>query len=107
MNPAPRFHSEAVGRAGILDLLIPAAAPKDFEFSLWRTCGIGHIPGWIGRIPVEHPLPDIPMHVVKPPGIRPLLADWMRALITVFHRPGILSRLRSCITETVKIGRSR
>ena len=65
----------------------PAATPKNPERARGGAFGVRHASAGIRAIDVLNPLPDIPDHVVQPPGIRSLLAHRMRRLFTVVDAP--------------------
>jgi len=54
-------------------------------------------------VPVLTPLPDVPVHVVKPPGVRDLLAHWMCRIVGVAIPPTLPFRSASASPEENRV----
>ena len=92
---APISHAAAHGA------IAPAAAPVTFGIAGRRTLRIDLVSCCVGPTPVMHPFPDIPMHIVQPPGVRLELPYRMGGALVVLVIPGILLQQRIVIAKTV------
>ena len=98
--------AEALSGARVRPGVVPAATAQNPVRARCRSLGIGHVTRRVSRlVPVRHPFPDIPGHVVKAPRIGGVLAD-VASLVDSAAR---VIRLRACdrVTPRVRRGRSR
>ncbi len=87
-------------RPGVAGPEVPAAAAVHPVRGLKGASGVVHRRTLvvIGRVPVRAPLPDVPVHVVQPPGVRIVAAHRCRVDETILRgngpRPVRILRLR-------------
>ena len=65
----------------------PAAAAHDTVAARGRTRRIRDAAGRIFTIPIITPLPNVPVHIVEPPKIRPFLPRGMRSISAIAFLP--------------------
>ena len=81
-------------RPTIRGLVEPTAATDHAERALFWATRIADCTVGILTVPVAAPLPNIPMHVVKTPGIRLQKANRMCPVRTVAFKPTVLGHRR-------------
>src|SRR5258708_3279187 len=84
MNAVGGRHHETVRRSRELDIVIPAASVKHFEFASRRPRGILKVRVRKRFKPIGTPLPYIAMHIMQSPWVRTFLADWMGSRPAIF-----------------------
>ena len=57
---------------------VPTSALGYFPRSRCRSRWIGYRSGQVGSVPIVRPFPDVPVHVVKAPGVGGVLPDLAR-----------------------------
>jgi hypothetical protein len=77
----------------------PTAAPMHAVRARGRACRIHCRTTHILPIPVLHPLPDITIHVIEPPGVRLKLPYRVRLPFSIPVIPGIASELALTIPK--------
>ena len=81
-------------------VVVPRGAPAQRAVgTLQWTNRINDCSGLIGRIPIPAPFPDIPNHVIKPPGIGDFLTHRMYCHPRVLIKPGVLPQGCRIVTE--------
>ena len=68
----------APGGTQVRSAVVPGTTADDPGRVQSRTLGVGNRTAWISAIPIGTPLPNIPVHVVKAPGVGRVLADVLR-----------------------------
>ena len=63
------------GCSGYGLVTVPASALGYFPPSRRRSGGIGRRSGGVGAVPIGDPFPNVPVHVVKAPGVGGVLAN--------------------------------
>ena len=85
----------AKSRAANVGAVIPAATTQDAARARTRARRIGHRRRWITAIPIFTPLPDIAVHIVKPPSVW-RIRSYRRSLFTITAFRGRSIRIRMC-----------
>ena len=93
-------------RTQILGRVAPTAATQHASRARCRTSGVSHGTTWILAMPILAPLPDIAMHVIKPPriwlsAIRCVLDARVSRFLGLRMKPSVLSQHCSIITKAV------
>ncbi len=70
--PEARVVAEPAGGAAVPGVVAPAPAPVNTRFDPEADSYRIHRPGWRVHIPVQAPLPHIPVHVIQSPRISAL-----------------------------------
>ncbi len=83
----------AVGGSAELRVVEPCAAPDHAKRTRSRADGIGRDARRIFLISVPAPLPHVPVHIVKPPAVRPFLGRHLRFPSAVSLMPTHLIQL--------------
>ena len=106
LGATARRSVDAPSHAAITGAVAITPASNDPHGARTRATRVGHRTAGIGPIPVRYPLPDVPVHVVQTPGVRPLLPDLTGSQksppIRVLDIPGIQPQL---IRRTPKVVR--
>src|SRR5437016_1568581 len=61
----------------------PTAAAEHVVGARCRSLGIDGVPAGIRPVPVQAPLPEVPVHIIQAPRVGQLLPDRMRGVVAV------------------------
>jgi len=64
-------------------IAIPTAPAKHAVQARSQASGISHTPARIGSIPIQTPLPHVPVHVIQSPSVGLLQPHWLTRTTTV------------------------
>ena len=96
-----RQNPVAVRRPAVVSRVEPAAAAIHPARARCSTTRVRHATTRVITIPILTPLINIAVHIIKPPSIGQLAADWMCLSTRVLSIPSGITQLRFIISKTV------